>query len=373
MKWLRECTEKDLSGKRVLLRVDYNTELVSQPDGHKTMLDDYRVQASFESIDYLLRHHACIVLLAHLGEPKGIDPALSLEPIFQYLVKYYSDAVFVHTLEELAAKSAEGASLILFENIRFLPEEYSNDIGLAKKLAEFGDIYVNDAFAVSHKNNASLVALAGLLPSFAGFQLEKEITKLNTILLTPKHPLVCIVGGIKIDTKLPLLTHLARFADTILLGSGLVAPLLTQNQEEIKVLLNTGKLILPEDVVVRHGDDVSTFLLHDINVTHGETHTILDIGPIAIERYAACLRDTAMIMWNGPLGFFEDPRFEAGSVAIARKISESPATSIVGGGETVALIRKLNLVSKFDFVSTGGGAMIAYLSGKELPGIKALQ
>ncbi|MEK7498262.1 MAG: phosphoglycerate kinase [Patescibacteria group bacterium] len=385
MKFLRECTKEELDGKQVLLRVDYNVSFVEK-DGGKIISDDYRITSSFESIDYLLANNAKIIIFAHLGDPKGVDLALTLEPIFNRLKEKYGDLEFAKSFEDLSQKSKENKALVLFENIRFFEEETENSDEFAAKLASFGTLYINDAFAVSHRSNASVVAITKHLPSVAGIQMEKELTNLNKILENTIHPFVCIVGGAKISTKVPLINNLLSRADTILVGSGIACPLFKAqgyatgrtiyeivDGKEIQTLFESHKILLPQDVVLEIDNRPTPIKTTDLNTIPNQEYVILDIGEESIKEYTKYIEGAKTIVWNGPLGLFEDPYFKKGSEMIARAIADSHAFKVVGGGETVSLVHDLGLADKFDFISTGGGAMISYLSGEKLPGIEALK
>ena len=385
MKFLRECTKEELDGKQVLLRVDYNVSFIEK-DGGKIISDDYRITSSFESIDYLLANNAKIIIFAHLGDPKGVDLALTLEPIFNRLKEKYGDLEFAKSFEDLSQKSKENKALVLFENIRFFEEETENSDEFAAKLASFGTLYINDAFAVSHRSNASVVAITKHLPSVAGIQMEKELTNLNKILENTIHPFVCIVGGAKISTKVPLINNLLSRADTILVGSGIACPLFKAqgyatgrtiyeivDGKEIQTLFESHKILLPQDVVLEIDNRPTPIKTTDLNTIPNQEYVILDIGEESIKEYTKYIEGAKTIVWNGPLGLFEDPYFKKGSEMIARAIADSHAFKVVGGGETVSLVHDLGLADKFDFISTGGGAMISYLSGARLPGIEALK
>ncbi|MBI5153403.1 MAG: phosphoglycerate kinase [Parcubacteria group bacterium] len=385
MKFLREYTKEGLDGKQVLLRVDYNVAFLEQ-EGKKVISDDYRITSSFESIDYLLANKAKIIILAHFGDPMGIDPALTLEQIYTRLKEKYHDLEFARSFEELGEKFKENKPLILFENIRFFEGEKENSDDFAKKLASFGSLYINDAFGVSHRANASVVAITKCLTSIAGIQMEKELVNLGKVLNNVTHPFVCVVGGAKIGTKVLLINNLLSRADTILVGSGIACPLLRAqghatgktifeaiDENEIKLLFESHKILLPQDLVLKTDKGPTPIKATDLNTISNQEYVILDVGEETIREYTKYIEGAKTIVWNGPLGLFEDPNFKRGSEMIARAIATSHAFKIVGGGETVSLVHDLGLAEKFDFVSTGGGAMISYLSGGKLPGIEALK
>jgi len=385
MKFLREYGKGELAEKYVLLRVDYNISFI-EDNGEKNISDDYRITSSFESIDYLISNDAKIIILAHLGDPQGVDLTLTLEPIFKHLKERYDDLEFARSFEELTEKSKENKPIILLENIRFFDGEKENGDEFAKKLALFGSLYVNDAFAVSHRANASVVAITKCLPSIAGMQMEKELINLGKVLNTVTHPFVCVVGGAKIGTKVPLINNLLSRADTILVGSGIACPLLRAqgyttgktifeevDEHEIKLLFESRKILLPQDLVLETDGGAVPIKTTDLNTAPNQEYVILDIGEESIQEYTKYIEEAKTIIWNGPLGLFEDPNFRKGSEMIAHAIANSHAFKVVGGGETVSLVHNLGLADKFDFVSTGGGAMIFYLSGEKLPGIEVLK
>ncbi|MBI5421164.1 MAG: phosphoglycerate kinase [Parcubacteria group bacterium] len=385
MKFLREYTRKELDGKQVLLRVDYNVAFVER-NGKKVISDDYRITSSFASIDYLLANNAKIIVLAHFGDPKGVDPILTLQPISERLKDRYADLEFAKTFEEVSQKSKENKHLILLENIRFFEGEKENSNEFATKLASLGSLYINDAFAVSHRPNASVVAITKHLPSIVGMQMEKELTNLDKILTNVTHPFVCIVGGAKIGTKVPLINNLLSRADTVLVGSGIACPLLRAQgyatgktiyeaveKKELTMLFESHKILLPQDVVLETDKGPTPIKISDLNTISNQEYVILDVGEETIKEYTKYIAGAGIIVWNGPLGLFENPDFKKGSEAIAHAIANSSAFKVVGGGETVSLVHGLGLADKFDFVSTGGGAMISYLSGEKLPGIEALK
>lgn len=357
MKTLREADPSALAGTAIL-RLDFNTE------------DAWRMEASLETIKFLIDKAEKIVILSHKGRPDGTDPKFSLRNDSEVLKKlldreidFFSEFNFADIKQEIS-ESPKGSMFVL-ENLRFLPGEASNDPSLAKDLASLGDFYVNDAFAVSHRENASVVALPKLLPSYAGFELEKEIQNLTKIMGSPEQPLVFILGGGKAEEKLEMVKFLYDKIGTALIGGVPANTLLkikgvetedsviAKEPEKFKEFLNMDKLILPDDWIMEDGK-------------------ILDIGPKTIENFRYHIRGAKTIVWNGPLGFIENENFMKGTLAIAEEVTNSKAFTLAGGGETVMFLKQFALDKKVTFISTGGGAMLDFLAGKELPGIKAL-
>ncbi len=347
--------------KVVLLRLDFNT------------IDDWRMRAALPTVIFLVQHARAVVVLSHKGRPKGSDKKLSLKKDAALLAKLSHKKVsFINhfDFEKIGGQieKAKKGSVFVLENLRFLPGEQVNDHALAKKLAHLGDLYVNDAFAVSHRSNASVVALAQLLPSYAGFGLEAEIQNLSKVMKDAKKPLVMIFGGAKIGDKLDLIRNFRDDANAFLMGGALANTLLALRgfdvkksliekdlSDSIKKLLGYPHLLLPIDFAEKN-------------------HALLDIGPRTADMFARCIAMAHTVVWNGPMGMAEKKGFEKGTKAIAEAIvKNSHCFSVVGGGETVTALKKLKLDKKMGFISTGGGAMLEYLSGKKLPGIEALQ
>ncbi len=328
-----------LKGKICLLRLDFNTA------------DDWRMEASLPTVKFLHKHCQALVILSHKGRPDGIEESLSLRPESKKLSEALKKEVtFIHhfNLQEIGTqiRSAPKKSAFLLENLRFLPEETKGSAYFAKSLAELGDMYVNDAFAVSHRNDASVAGIAEFLPSFAGFELEKEIKNLSKAIKQPKKPLVVIMGGSKIENKLSVFKNLKPKASLFLLG-GLLNDTILKMKDK--------KLLLPVDLV-RDGGDIK------------------DIGPQTAILFAKAVAKAKTIIWNGPVGDIEMEKYSLGSRAIAKAVTANKAAFIiVGGGETVMFLKRIGASKKIDFISTGGGAMLDFLSGKKLPGITALE
>jgi len=343
-------TLKDFSvnGKRILVRCDFNVPI----DKKGNILDDFRIKKTIPTIEYLVGQRAKIILMSHLGEPDGkVVPELKLDKVAEKLSEYLNFSVAkaddcVGPEIESEANSLGEGEVLLLENLRFHKEETDNNHDFANKLSYLGDIYVNDAFGVCHRNNASVSLMPQFLPSCAGLLLEKEIEVLDKVMKNPEKPMIAIIGGKKVETKSKFIDNISKVADFVII-SGLIA----KEVAEKKVIFK-----YPEKILVPSGD-------------LGE----LDINEETIKMFCEKIMAAKTIIWNGPFGKFEDPKYAKGTLAIANAISDSGAFSVVGGGETVEFIAKQGMIDKFSWVSTGGGAMLSYLSGEELPGIEALE
>ncbi len=349
-------SQNKIENKRVLLRVDFNVPL----DENLNITDDTRITAAVPTIQLLLRNNNKIILVSHLGRPQGRDAKLSLKPVADYLKKAFPQNT-ITLVADILTQSPTPNDITLLENIRFFEGEDKNDHAFAKQLASLADVYVNDAFGVSHRDAASVVGITTILPSYCGCLLEKEITAVTKIMNNPKRPLVAIIAGAKISTKIILLEKLLDVVDYLLLG-GVIANTFLQNQEpEItQKILNQAKkknvsLILPIDTVVFEDK-------------------ILDIGPKTQKLFAEIIKKANTIIWNGPVGYAEDARFAKGTQSIFRAITQNnQAFSLVGGGDTLASVSGNPDISKITHVSTGGGAMLELIEKGTLPGIEALR
>ena len=380
MKILKDINFK---GKNVLVRCDFNVPLSA--DGK--VLDDFRIRIAVPTIEFLLKQGARVILMTHLEHEGQI---LSLELLLPTLEKLLGNKIFFMKdyLQENARKLIDKIDLdkvVLLENLRFNEGEKENDEVFAKKLASLGDVFVNEAFSVSHRNHASVTAITKFLPSYAGFVMEKEIKYLGGLLRQPKGPFVAIMGGVKIQTKLKTILNMINIVDQLLLGSKLVEVIFTErgmlsNKKipEVKfadrIDLTSPKLHLPVDGNIGPQKINATDRIRKAAIgTLKEGEDIYDIGPDTIIMFVKIIKNAKTILWNGPLGMYEDKRFQDGTFKIAQAISENNfALKIAGGGETIDAIDRFGLNKKFDFISCGGGAMLEFLAGSELPGIKAL-
>jgi phosphoglycerate kinase len=380
----------DVNGKRVLLRADLN---VPMDDGRIT--DDTRIRESLPTVEYLLEHGATVALCSHLGRPKGVEPALSLEPIAFRLASLLGDDVYfidecVGERPELVVHSAEPPRVVLLENLRFHPEEEQNDPAFARQLANLADIYVNDAFGAAHRAHASTEGVAHYLPAVAGLLMEKEVRYLSALVADPPRPFAAVVGGAKVSTKIPAIDHLLPKLDMLLLGGGMANTFLKASGVNVQASLVEDEQVeaargilasarergvevyLPVDVVAadRFAADATAQTTAANAIPAG--YMVLDIGPETVKEYAAALQRAAAVVWNGPMGVFEIEKFAAGSRGIARALASLKATTVVGGGETAAVVAELGLQKQFTHVSTGGGASLEMLEGRVLPGVAAL-
>lgn len=382
----------DVAGKKVLVRVDFNVPLNDKGE----ITDDTRITASLPTIQYLLEQKAAVILMAHLGRPKGqVKPELSLAPVAKHLGKLLGKKIFfapdcVGEAAKAAASKLKAGHILLLENLRFHKEEEKNDMEFAEQLASLADLYVNDGFGVSHRAHASVEGVTHFLPAAAGFLLEKEIQYVGQAVTNPLHPFVAIIGGAKVSDKIGVISNLLDKVDTLLIGGGMANTFLAAQGhkmgkslvEEDKLELakellakakkNKVKLLLPTDLVM-----AAAFAPDAAHVTEGVKHLnqeymALDIGSETSKAYAEALAEAKMIVWNGPMGVFEMDAFCKGTEAVAKAVAKSRAVSIVGGGDSVAAIEKLGLAKRITHISTGGGASLEYLEGKVLPGVAAL-
>ncbi len=382
----------DVDGKKVLVRVDFNVPLNDKGE----ITDDTRITASLPTIQYLLEQKAAVILMAHLGRPKGqVKPELSLAPVAKHLGKLLGKKILfapdcVGEAAQAAASKLKPGHILLLENLRFHKEEEKNDMDFAEKLASLADLYVNDGFGVSHRAHASVEGVTHFLPAAAGFLLEKEIQYVGQAVTNPLHPFVAIIGGAKVSDKIGVISNLLDKVDTLLIGGGMANTFLAaQGYKMGKSLVEEDKLDLAKELLAKaKKNKVNMLLPTDLvmaaafapdaeHVTEkvknlNQAYMALDIGAETSKAYAEALADAKMIVWNGPMGVFEMDAFCKGTEAVAKAVAKSRATSIVGGGDSVAAIEKLGLAKRITHISTGGGASLEYLEGKVLPGVAAL-
>lgn len=382
----------DVAGKKVLVRVDFNVPLNDKGE----ITDDTRITASLPTIQYLLEQKAAVILMAHLGRPKGqVKPELSLAPVAKHLGKLLGKKILfapdcVGDAAQAAASKLKPGHILLLENLRFHKEEEKNDMEFAEKLASLADLYVNDGFGVSHRAHASVEGVTHFLPAAAGFLLEKEIQYVGQAVTNPLHPFVAIIGGAKVSDKIGVISNLLDKVDTLLIGGGMANTFLAaQGYKMGKSLVEEDKLDLAKELLAKaKKNKVNMLLPTDLvmaaafapdaeHVTEkvknlNQAYMALDIGAETSKAYAEALADAKMIVWNGPMGVFEMDAFCKGTEAVAKAVAKSRATSIVGGGDSVAAIEKLGLAKRITHISTGGGASLEYLEGKVLPGVAAL-
>ena len=388
----RTLRDLDVAGKKVLVRVDFNVPFAD--DG--SISDDTRVRASLPTIQYLLSNKAAVILMAHLGRPKGqVNPKYSLAPVAKHLgrllgkrIAFAADCVGPEA--QAAAKALKPGHILLLENLRFHKEEEKNDMEFAGQLASLAELYVNDGFGVSHRAHASVEGVTHFLPAAAGFLLEKEIAFVGRAVTEPLHPFAAIIGGAKVSDKIGVIENLLDKVDTLLIGGGMANTFLAAQGfkmgkslvEEDKLELarellakakkNKVKLLLPTDLVMAEAFAPDAAHKNEAVKNLDQDYMALDIGEETRGAYADALRDAKMIVWNGPMGVFEMDAFCKGTEAVAKAVAKSRAVSIVGGGDSVAAIEKLGLAKKISHISTGGGASLEYLEGKVLPGVAAL-
>ena len=381
--------EIDVRDKRVLVRVDFNV-----PIDAGVILDELRLTAALPTIEHLRDQGAKTILCSHLGRPKGtVVESLRLAPIAARLgelsgapVATANDCVGAEV--EAAVDSLAGGDVLLLENVRFHADEEANDPAFAKQLAKLADVYVNDAFGTAHRAHASTEGVAHLMPAVAGLLMEREIDFLNRVAVEPDKPLGAIIGGAKISDKMLCVRNLLSIVDVLIIGGGMANTFLKATGNAIgdslvedgqlaaasAVMRDAGdRLLLPSDVVIADAFDADARAQTVPANAVPEGWRIMDAGPESISAYAAALADCRTIVWNGPLGVAEFPQFAKGSIALAEVLASHGATTIVGGGETAALVREAGLAEQFDHISTGGGAFLEFLEGKELPGVAALQ
>jgi phosphoglycerate kinase len=389
-------TVKDLnwSGKTAVMRCDFNVPL----DGDR-ITDDIRIQAALPTIRYLIENGAAIVLMSHLGRPKGEPkPEFSLAPVANRLsellgreVKFVASDAVVDDEVRAAAKALKAGDVMLIENVRYRKEEEKNDPGFAKDLSELGDVFVQEAFGTSHRAHASTTGIADYIPAVSGFLIEKELKFLGEAVNNPQRPFAAIMGGAKVKDKIPVITNLLDKVDILIIGGGMAytffkaqgysigKSLLDEEGLELaadilkKAEAKGVRFMLPVDVVA--ADEFANDSPHDVYPADSipDDRMGLDIGPETVKLYGDALRSAKTVVWNGPMGVFEMDTFAAGTKAIAEILAEIDAVTVIGGGDSAAAVAKFGLADKMTHISTGGGASLEFLEGRALPGIEVIE
>lgn len=376
----------DLKGKKVLLRCDFNVPL----DNWGDILNDNRIKEELPTISYLVSKGAKVIVCSHLGRPKGFDKFLSLFPVAVYLMKHFPNKVkFVSKVvgEEVnnAIEKMNNGEIIMLENLRFMKGETENDPKFVKELASLADIYVDDAFGVAHRKQASNYGVALKLPNAVGFLIEKELKVFDKAFQNPAHPFIAIFGGAKVDDKLNLINNVLGMADTIIIGGGMAYTFLQAQGKSIGKSLVSHDLIDDAQAILQKAEEKGIKIL--LPVDHvalnekgkvvktkelSKDMTGLDIGPKTLKLFKKELQNAKQIVWNGPVGKYEDERFRNGTVKLAKAVAESGAYSIVGGGDSVSAIEVAGVADKISHLSTGGGASLKLMEGKVLPAIEVI-
>ena len=388
----RTVEEIDVAGRRVFLRVDFNVPLTEGGE----VAEDARIRGVLPTIELLRKAAARVVLASHLGRPKGgPDPTYSLRPVAARLSQLVGETVAlapdcIGSTVETQARALRPGGLLLLENLRFHPEEEKNDPAFAKALAALGDVYVNDAFAAAHRAHASTEGITHFLrPAVAGLLMKQELEALGRVFDAPARPLVAILGGAKVSDKLMLVESLLGKVDRLLIGGGMAFTFLKAQGHEVGRSLLEPELIpaaarLLETARARGVDlrlPVDTVAAPSIEAAAGEVVPVsaitadrmgLDIGPATVAAFAAAIRESRTVVWNGPMGVFERAPWAAGTIGVARAVAEAPGLTVVGGGDTVAAVEQAGVARRIGYLSTGGGAFLEYLEGRTLPGVAAL-
>lgn len=384
----------DTAGKKVLVRCDFN---VPMKDGKIT--DDIRIVSALPTIKYLMENNAAVILMSHMGRPKGeAKPEFSLKPVADRLSELLGREIIFAASPQVvdddvkaAAEKLEGGQVMLLENVRYRAEETKNIEPFTGQLAALGEIFVNDAFGTAHRAHCSTAGLAEYMPSVSGFLIEKEVKFLGNALENPKRPFVAIMGGAKVGDKIPVIENLMKKVDSLIIGGGMSytffkamgyeigKSILDEESIELaKSIMDKAEksgieLLLPVDTVcAKEFNNESEKAVFDRDKIPADMMG-MDIGPKTIELYRECIRKAKTVVWNGPAGVFEMPAFAEGTKAIAAALAESDAVTIIGGGDSAAAVEQFGLADKMTHISTGGGASLEYLEGKELPGIACLE
>lgn len=394
-KSIADLSSEQLKGKRVLVRVDFNVPLDKKTGA---ITDDRRIKESLPTIKYLIEKGSKVILVSHLGRPAGVTENLRLTPIAERLGELLGKKVLklddcIGEEVENAVSKMQNGDVTVLENVRFYKEEEENDENFAKKLAALADVYVNDAFGTAHRAHASTEGVARIIPGVCGFLIQKELEIMGKALSDPKKPFVAIIGGAKVSSKISVIKNLAQKVDVLVIGGGMIYTFLkSQGYEVGKSLveakfLDQAKLIwaelkaMPNLKLVVPVDDVVTT---DISSPDAPVKTVassqipadmmgVDIGPETIKLIKDAVKDAGTVVWNGPLGIFENPKFAKGTIEVAKALAQSKAVTIIGGGDSASAVEKAGVADKITHISTGGGASLEFLEGKSLPGIAILQ
>jgi len=371
---MQSVRDADLKNKRVFLRVDFNVPI---KDGKIT--DNNRIRQAIPTIRLLIDKKAKIIIGTHIGRPEGkFGQEFSTIPVAEELAKLLNQKVEAtdHVLSPVILEKVNlmrPGDIILLGNLRFHPEEETNSDTFARELAKYADAYVNDAFAVSHRANASVEAITEFLPSYSGLLMESEMTSLDLLVNNPEHPFVLIIGGAKVKDKAGLLLKLAEKADSVLIGGAVANTFLAARGDNLsKSLVDVEMIEKCKEIVVKFGDKIHLPLDFEKEETEGGNFNVKDIGPKTREEYISKINEGKCIFWNGNMGYTEDERFRAGTLAITEAMVKNPNTKVIAGGDTVGFVDENGMREGFSFVSTGGGAAMEYLAGETLPGIEAL-